>query len=199
MLFDQRPERDDEGIDLFVGPGGGRSTAIRYAAGRGGCGHGFAEGGPFGGIFVTLERGSEIDQPAGARTVAEVGQVPLRIAEGGKFADFRVGIEGGRGGVPALVGAEMNRGIEPVAPARDGTASQGVTLFGEFGSFDGFWPEVIAGAAVFDAERYQRATKGVGVGIVGGAEPEHGAEKIATAFAFGEVEQVGETAPGWPD
>ena len=74
------------------------------------------------------------------------------------------GIEDRRSGVPAVVGAEMNRGIEPVAPARDRTAGQGVTLFGEFGSFDGFGTEVVACASVFDAQRDQGAAKGVGGG-----------------------------------
>src|SRR5690349_131266 len=124
MLFDERPERDDEGVDLFVGPGGQGITETRYAVGGGGRGHGFAEGSPRRGILVAFEGGGEVDQPAGAGAVAEVGQVALGVAEGGDFANFRVGIEDGRGGVPALVGAEMNRGVEPVAPTNDGPAGQ---------------------------------------------------------------------------
>ena len=115
MLFDQRPEGDDESIDLFVRPSGGRSTTNRYLAGGRSGGHGFAEGGPFGGIFVTLERTSEVDEPAGARAVAQVGQVVLGVAKGGQFANFGVGIEDRSGSVPALMGAEVNGGIVSLA------------------------------------------------------------------------------------
>src|SRR6185369_4399637 len=113
VAVDERPEGDDGGIDVRIGP-----EAVRIVA------HGFADRGPFGRVFITFGGAGKIPEPAGFGVVAEPGELALSTSERGQFALFWVGIEAGGHGVPALVGLEMNSGVQPVAPAEDGVAGE---------------------------------------------------------------------------
>jgi len=65
----------------------------------------------------------EVEEPAGFGAFVQKGEVGLGMAQVGEVAGFGVGIETGRGQVPVAVGAVMDRGVEPVAPADDGPAA----------------------------------------------------------------------------
>ena len=67
--------------------------------------------------------GGKVGKPAGFGAVIEFGQVTLAVAKGSQVAGLRVGIEAGRRFVPAAMAAQMDFGIEPIAPADNGAAA----------------------------------------------------------------------------
>ncbi len=69
--------------------------------------------------------GGELGEPGEESAGVEVGEVALGVAEVGEVAGFGVGVEGGGSGVPAAVGALVDDGFEPVAPAEEGAAGEG--------------------------------------------------------------------------
>ena len=65
----------------------------------------------------------EIHEPTGFGTAIEFRQVTLSVTERGQMASFGVGIETGGSFVPAPMSAQMDFGIEPVAPANNGATT----------------------------------------------------------------------------
>ena len=61
----------------------------------------------------------------------------------------------------------------------------------------GFGAEVIAGAAMFDAERNEGAAEGVAGGVIAGAEAEKAGEQVTVAFRSHGSKQLEETPPSF--
>ena len=59
-------------------------------------------------------------EPGCLEAWVQSGQEALAVTERGQFATFRVQVETFRLGVPQVVGAEVNGGIQPRAPADQG-------------------------------------------------------------------------------
>jgi hypothetical protein len=68
-----------------------------------------------GGSLAGLVESQDIRAIGGA--VRKVGQVALGVSEEGELADGRVGVEAAGGEVVVAMGAEVEGGVEPVAPA----------------------------------------------------------------------------------
>ncbi len=85
-----------------------------------------AEGIPFGGILELDGGVGEVAEPGEEGVGIEVGEVTLGVAEAGEVTGFGIGIEGGGGGVPAAVDALVDDGFEPVAPAEESAAGEGL-------------------------------------------------------------------------
>ena len=119
-----------------------------------------------------LGGGGEVGEPAGFGAVIEFCQVALGVPERGQVTGLRVRIEAGGRFVPTAMSAEMDFGIEPVAPADDGPPAE---LSGEWRVASDEWAlgaEVVAGDTVFDGEGNERVAEGVAGGIVQGTKAE---------------------------
>jgi hypothetical protein len=107
IRFHQGPEGDYQCVDVAILP---ESIGV--------VGHCFAEGRPFGGVLVPFSGGAEVGKPTGLGAGIEFGQVSLGAAQRGEVAGLGVGIETGGAFVPVPMGANVDLGIEPAAPAQ---------------------------------------------------------------------------------
>ena len=176
VSFDEGPERDDEGVDIGILP-----------EARGAVAHRFADLGPFGRVFVALGGAGEIPKPKSFGALVHLAEVALGGSERGELAGFRVGNESSRGKVPALMGSQMDFGVEPIAPADDCTAGDFVAGFGRGSGQEGLGTEIVAGAMVLDAERDQGLAQAIG--ILADAEADEAIKEIPVAFGGSATEQ----------
>src|SRR5438046_7001581 len=95
---------------------------------------------PFGRIFETLRCLTMMPLPPGFAPLALIRPMPLNAAQGGQLALVGIGIEAERRQVPMLVGLEMNRRVDPVAPALDRSSRHGHALFWPPGNVQRFGP-----------------------------------------------------------
>jgi hypothetical protein len=91
-------------------------------------GEGFAEGGPFGGILKHAGGGGEFGKPSGKGFWFELGEMALDVAELGQAAGLRVRIKTVRSQVKMGMGALVDNGFEPVAPALNNADLPGMDL-----------------------------------------------------------------------
>src|SRR4051812_22149332 len=82
VLFDERPKRNDQGIDIAIGP---KPVAFRR--------HGHAQRRPLGRAFESLGGFAEVPLPPLFRLFAQVPKVSLGCSKRGQFTFFRIGIE----------------------------------------------------------------------------------------------------------
>ena len=187
MFGDERPEADDEGIDIGIKPGTNRGFI---------CGRGPAKGGPFGGIFELFGSIREVMEPAGPGAFIEFADVVLGIAEHSEFAGFRIGIEGSGGTMPIAVNAEMDRGIEPITPAKDGAAGEFVAGRARFGCRWSVRSEVVMGEVVLKGKGVEGAPERVGRAISTFAKADKAGQERGKAVGGWGVKGLEEAGPG---
>src|SRR5258706_312121 len=105
-------------------------------------------------------------QPRCSASFAVVGPVPLNEAERGQLALVRIEIEAERSRVPMLVSLEMNRGVDPVAPALHRPPYQGHAFFWLERESSGLRSDIIAAAIMFDPERDTGLAENAGERII---------------------------------